>query len=207
MKVEFLKEILSCLENPNQESLKLSLNNVHAKDLFSLVVKGTEFGRLTRVFIAKNKLKPFDVQLHTHRYPLRITAIKGKIIHHVAKISDNSDFEDITLSEWNYKSFLTGGSGLSYLREVDIKLNDFILPIGSQIEMGVNDYHTVSCSKDSIWIVEESGFQVDSSKVLGVPFVADNLYTTPEMFQINDKCQVLAKELRLIINAYQSVKL
>lgn len=209
MFVEFLKNILGYLEKPNPESLKLSLNNVHAPDLFSLVIDGTEFGHLTRVFIAKNKLKPFDVQLHTHRYPLRITAIKGKIVHHVASIPsviEPKHFSEVTLSEWNYKSFLTGGSGLSYIREVDVKLNDYILPPGSQINMGVNDYHTVSCSPGSIWIVQECGFEAESSKMLGIPFIADSLYTTPEMFQVNDKCQIVAKEIRTIINQYQSVK-
>jgi hypothetical protein len=59
--------------------------------------------------------------------------------------------------------------------------------------------------KGSIWIVEEQGFKVDSSKVLGVPFITDGLYNAPAPFQVNDKCQIVAKEIKKLILDYEVV--
>jgi len=177
-KQEFLQMISGLLKNPNQKSLMLSMNEVHHKGLFSLVIDGTEFGKLTRVFIAHNKIKPFDVQLHSHRYPIRLTAIKGQIRHFVALRSNRLGGDTVSLSEFDYKSPLNGGKGLTYLQETDVVIKDYSLPIGATLNMDEQDIHTVSCSKGSIWIVEEQGFKTESSKVLGVPFITAPFFPT-----------------------------
>lgn len=204
-KLEFLKRIYGLLQNPNNESLKLSLSDTHMKGIFSLVIDGNEFGKLTRVFISESKLKPYDVQLHTHRYPIKITTIKGNIKHFVAIPTNVKDVNSIELSEFEYLSPLNGGKGLKYIKESLFNIQDYSLPIGSTIEMSEKEYHTMACSKGSIWIVEEQGFKSESSRVLGVPFITDGLYNEPKMFQINDKCQLLMKELKKIILDYEIV--
>jgi hypothetical protein len=204
-KQEFLKKIFDLLKNPNQESLKLSMNDVHHKGLFSLVIDGSEFGNLTRVFIADEKIKPFEVQLHSHRYPIRLTTIKGQIKHVVAFRSEIVDCHTVSLSEFDYKSPLNGGKGLSYLKETNVIIKDYVLPIGATLEMDEKEIHTVSCSKGSIWIVEELGFKVDSSKVLGVPFITEGLYKEPKSFQINDNHQLVKKEVAKILLDYDVV--
>lgn len=203
--LEIITKVSEYLKTPNKEALDLSLNNVHAKGIFSLVVNGTEFGKLTRVFIADEKLKPFKVQYHTHRYPIRITVVKGNITHHTAIEVKTARLESVKIAKYNYRSFLNGGNGLSYIDDVDIICHDFKLPIGSVIKMRSTEFHTMSCSKCSIWIVEELGFETECSQVLGVPFIADELYSKPEMFQVNDKCQLLQKELVSILSSYNSV--
>jgi hypothetical protein len=200
----FLKEIYETLKKPNSESLDLSMRDVHAKGIFSLVIDGTEFGKLTRVFIVDKKIKPFDIQYHTHRYPITITVLKGNITHHTAEKVDANDVQDlISISEFEYRSVLNGGEGLRYSSDVKIKTNEYKLPVGSQIELGIEDYHTISCSKGSIWIVEEKGFKKDFSNVLGVPFTTDDLYKSPAMFQIVDKCQVVARTVKEMLLQYQ----
>ena len=206
--VEFLKHIVSKLTDKDNESIKMSLNNVHSDGLFSLVVDGSEFGKLLRIFIATKKLKPYAVQLHTHRYPINLMAIKGNIKQYTAKYIDDEDIQscDIAvLPQYNYKSFLNGGKGLTYDTEAYVVMNEFFIPKGSSIYMHTYQFHTISCTKGSIWIVEEKGFQSDYSKVLGVPFTSDGLYTKPSMFQINDKIQIVLKELRQMIKAFESV--
>jgi hypothetical protein len=205
-KVDFLKNIYNLIINPKIECLDLSLSDTHAKGVFSLVVDGNEAGCLTRIFISKNKIKPYSVQLHTHRYPLRLTFIKGNVKHHVAIPSKESTLDSIELSEFEYKSPLNSGSGLKYLKEKYFTIKDYSLPVGSTIFLTSNDYHTISCSKGSIWIVEELGFKKDKSRVLGIPFITDGLYNRPNMFQINDMCQLVAKELKQIINSYESIE-
>lgn len=198
--MELFNRILDRLQDPNNESLKMSMNHCHVRGIFSLVVDGSEFGKLTRIFIAQKKLKPFEVQLHTHRYPIRLTTIKGDINHHNAVKNEKGV---LTISEYAYKSFLNGGSGLSYIGETKVDCFDYKLPIGSTVELGTKEYHTMSCSKNSIWIVEELGFETQESSVLGIPFVIDGLYSEPAMFQINDKCQIVIRELKKIIENYR----
>ena len=180
------------------------MNDVHAEGMFSLVIDGDESGKLTRVFIAGKKLKPFDVQLHTHRYPITLTVLKGDITHHTAFETKFKDLNTLNISRFTYKSFLNGGNGLKYDKETTIKCSDYKLPIGSQISLGIKDFHTMSCSKNSIWVVQEHGFEVDNSKVLGVPFTLDGLYNSPAMFQINDRSQQVLKEVRKIMEAYKT---
>lgn len=198
--MQLFQRILGKLQTPNNESLKMSINHCHVRGMFSLVVDGKEFGKLTRIFIADRKLRPFKVQLHTHRYPINITTIKGNITHHNAVKSDKGL---VSISEYSYKSFLNGGSGLEYVGETKVNCFDYKLPIGSTVSLSTKDYHTISCSKNSIWIVEELGFETKESSVLGVPFVLDGLYSEPAMFQINDKCQVVIRELKKILENYK----
>jgi len=204
-KLEFLKKIYDYLKNPNIESLNLSMADTHHKDLFSLVINGNVFGNLTRVFIADNDLLPYEVQLHTHRYPIKLTTIKGNIKHFVAYRSEVVDCHTVSLSEFNYKSPLNGGNGLSYEKETNVIIKDYHLPTGSTLQMTENEFHTVSCDKGSIWIVEEQGFVNDFSRVLGVPFVTEGLYNPPASFQVNDKCQIVAKEIKKLILDYEVV--
>ncbi|QEL01613.1 hypothetical protein FKG96_12605 [Olivibacter sp. LS-1] len=198
--INILSSINDLLCNPKRESLDLSLNNVHGKGVFSLVIGGTEFGRLTRVFIAKKKLKPYDVQLHTHRYPIRLTVIKGNITHHMAHPGG-----EIILPLFKYFSPLNGGTGLSELESLPVDVKSYKMPIGSIVRLSIAAFHTMSCSKGSIWIVEELGFETDQSFVLGVPFITDNLYTKPEMFQVNDHLQLVKREVKRILNAFKEI--
>lgn len=203
-RIELYRSIIDKLKDPNNESLKFSMNDVHAPGLFSLVYDGNEPGKLKRIFIAKKKLKPLDVQLHTHRYPIVLTAIKGNIVHHEAHLQNPTKEMEVSLPMFKYKSFLCGGDGLSFYQEnAFVVLRDYIIPSSGQIRMGNADIHSVSCSKGSIWIVEEGGFSSDHSYVLGNPFITEGLYSKPEMFQINDNIQLVINELKKLISLYE----
>lgn len=194
-----LERLKSYLDKPELESLQMSLDNVHAKGMFSLVIHGTEPGKLVRVFIAGKKLNPFEVQYHNHRYSIHLTTLKGNIIHHTATADP---YGNIMISAYNYKSFLMGGNGLTYIEERQIRCDDYRIPIGSTIVLSHESFHTMSVSKGSMWVVEETGFKKDDSEILGVPFVVDGLYTKPEMFQINDGAQLVLTELKRLIGLY-----
>lgn len=202
----FLYRIYGYLHTPNSESLSMSMADTHHPGLFSLVIYGTNPGRLTRVFIASEKLKPYDVQLHSHRYPITLTVLKGLVKHYVAIRTEVSDVYTTVLPEFEYKSPLNGGSGLKYLNETTVILRDYHLPVGSQIDMGVHDLHSVSCSKGAIWVVEEGGFESDSSRVLGVPFITEGLYNSPGHFQVNDNVQIVKKVVKGLIDSFKSVE-
>lgn len=193
--MKYLQKYYDQLTNANEHELGLSIDNCHAKGLFSLVFNGTEFGKLTRAFIASKKVRPFDVQLHNHTYDLSITVIKGQVMHHTATLG-----KDILIPNYEYKSPLNGGNGLTFVGTKSIDMNTYHLPTTSKIFLHANEYHTVSCSKGSIWIVQEHGFQSKSSNVLGSPFTTDGLYPAPSMYQINDRVQLLGNALKEHLN-------
>lgn len=193
------EEVYNYLIDCKPEILNKSLNDVHVKGLFSLVVNGSENGNLTRIFIAHKKIKPFDAQLHSHRYPIKIGVIKGNIKHHIANLSNTASCDTLTMPFHEYRSPLNGGNGLKFKGSVGVKLKDFDLPMGSCLSMSEREIHTISCSKGSIWIVQEQGFKKDYSEVLGVPFITENLYNEPKQFQINDNYQLVLKHIKKLI--------
>jgi hypothetical protein len=199
MSQQFYEKILTHLKTVDPETLKMSMDNVHAKGMFSLVIHGKEHGSLTRVFIATKKIKPFDVQLHSHRYPIKLAVISGKVRSHEAQESSLGKI----MSKYKYSSPLNGGCGLECRSDDVFHLTDNILPQGALVRMNTKEIHTISCSKGSIWAVEEGGFMVDHSIVLGVPFTTDGLYTEPQQFQINDMHQLVLAKVALIVNQYQ----
>tara|TARA_R110000868_G_scaffold74337_13_gene215006 strand:+ start:1398 stop:2018 length:621 start_codon:yes stop_codon:yes gene_type:complete len=175
-KQNYIKQLYSLVRNPNLESLSLSMDDVHHKGLFSLVIAGTEFGKLTRVFIAGKKMKPYSVQLHSHRYPIKLTVIKGDVRHFVAIRKGSMDAHTVQLSEFDYKNPFNGGQGLTYVKESNVSIKEYILPVSSTVKMSSDEVHTVSCSKGAIWAIEEGGFETESSKLFGVPFQTEGLY-------------------------------
>lgn len=193
---------LDLMENVSTKSLGKSLMDCHAKGLFSLVIGGTENGNLTRVFYATRKINPYQIQLHSHCYDLNIGVVHGEILHHEAKI----DFTTanwitnnmMTMKKYKYESPLNGGKGLEYLEETPVILNDKYVPVGGELILTCDDIHTVSCSKGSIWIVEECDFETNESTVLGVPFETEGFYSVPKQHQINDVYQHVLNKLQNI---------
>jgi len=194
-----LKEIQrykNIIDSATPEILNKSINDCHAKGLFSLVIGGTENGKLVRVFIASEDIKPFDAQLHTHRYDLTITTLTNNIKHHVAEIVTYGQ-SVINLAEYEYQSPLNGGNGLKAKGIQSLKVVDYDMPSLTQLYMDSYAIHTVSCKANAVWIVEEHGFaQQKHSFVYGEPFVVDGLYNAPSQYQINDKWQLVKKLLK-----------
>lgn len=200
--IDYLKDFKKELEN--SESLHMSLANVHCKGLFSLVISGTEHGKLKRVFVASKKIKKGQVQFHSHRYPIKLTVLGGEVVNHEAtKVSYWR--MGVRADSFAYSSPLNGGSGLRYIETSNYLLIENAVPKGMQISMGENEIHTISCSKGSIWVVEELGFKVDESIVLGVPFTTSGLYNKPEQFQINHNYELVMSALNEIITTYSQV--
>jgi hypothetical protein len=188
-----IEQFLRILKNADIETLNKSVDQCHADGLFSLVFGGEKNGLLTRAFIAKKRIKPFDIALHSHCYSLNLTAIKGVITHHEAIIDDDSN---LSLEKHEYHSPLNGGSGISSTNDVEyLKINSFYLPITASTYLTSSCIHTVSCEAGSIWVVEENGVDKEKSAVYGKSFVTDNLYQRPLQYQINDAIQVLRKAL------------
>jgi hypothetical protein len=187
-----MKNYLEILKSAAIETLAMSLDQCHADGLFSLVFDGTEHGQLTRAFIAKKGLKPFEVQLHSHRYGIKLTVVKGLFRHHVAKPSASGD---VWLREFQYLSPLNGGIGLTKHDPVCFKLTDYLVPPSAEIHLNCDVIHTVSCEPGTIWIVEELGFEANYSFAYGKEFVTENLYLKPSQYQVNDAVQVVMRAL------------
>lgn len=202
-------EVLDKMQQPSKEALEMSLADCHVKGVFSLVIDGDRDengnlirGTLTRVFIATKKIKPFDIQMHSHRYNLTIGVVSGSFTHHIAdecRISQSSTENIVTTKKYEYKSPLNGGSGLKYIGKSRHKLSSYSIPIGAEISLPCDLIRTVSVSKGTIWIVKEGGFRTDSSVVLGVPFQTEGLYNAPKQYQINDMFTLVKEKLEKVI--------
>lgn len=185
------------------ETLTKSLADVHLKGVFSLVVGGTENGSLTRIFIANKKIKPFDIQFHSHRYALTIGVVHGCFEHHVAiEETDRSYYnaESVRLKTYVYHSPLNGGNGLVRTGVSNWRLESTQLPVGSEIFLPSDLVHSVSCSKGTIWIVKEHGFVEESSVVLGNSFITEGLYNQPQQYQVNDNFQLVLEKLKKLVD-------
>lgn len=196
------EEILKYMENPNKESLEMSINNCHIKGCFSLVINGCENGLLTRVFVATKKIKPFDIQFHSHRYDLRIGVIHGVFNHHIATEDTEESLhygESVRMKSFDYTSPLNGGNGLKKLDESNWNLKTHNIPVGGELFLPSELIHSVSCDKGSIWVVQELGFVSDSSTVLGNSFSTEGLYSKPEQFQINNMYEQVFEKLKKLV--------
>lgn len=185
MKTQLL-HLRDLIHNTTQETLNMSLNDVHADRLFSLVFHCDENKRLTRAFMAGKEIQPYEIQLHTHRYPLRITVLKGRVVHHRAVVSNeyNKDQHQgiVKMDSMSYRSAIVGDGRVEVVTEnVELALKDFTLPIGSSVELTEHDIHTVSCGKDAIWVVEELPIEqpCETTRMYGVPFAVTDMYRKP----------------------------
>lgn len=196
---------LNLMDNQDPKSLEKSIDNCHHKGLFSLVIGGTENGKLTRVFIATKKIKLSGCTFHSHTYDLTIGVIKGEFMHHIAKDSDmfmmNSSptdvmFNWVRLPTYHYQSPLNNGKGLEFDSMKEYYINSTVVPAGGEIHLRHTDIHSVTVSEGTMWVLQEHGFETDKSTVIGKPFTVDGLYTPPKQYQVNDMWQLVYNELK-----------
>ena len=203
---DFYKKLMGA----KSESLQKSIANCHTDGLFSLVFDGAENGGLTRAFIATKKISPCEIALHTHCYPLTLAVVHGSVKHHLAYLSKGGVREDVhnRMPTYSYHSPLNGGNGLSYTGDGVFYLEEHTLPRGCAVDLDAHSLHSVSCSKGSIWIVQEHGFVTNTSSVVGAPFETNGLYTEPKQFQVNDMHKLVANKLKKMLEVHnQSLRL
>lgn len=191
-----IKKLKDLIDNASPETLAKSIDDCHFKGVFSLVIGGEENGTLTRVFMSEKEISPYDVQLHSHRYDLKITTLTNGIRHHVKLARPKRETKFLT-SEYKYQSPWNGGKGLEYLGPVVLSVASYDLPSLALIDMCSDDVHTVSCRAGSMWVVEEGGFtNLNHSYVYGSPFILDGLYNKPSQYQIADRWQAVKKVIK-----------
>jgi hypothetical protein len=181
-----LRHLRDLIHNTTQEVLGMSLKDIHAPELFSLVFHCDENKRLKRAFMAGKEIQPYEIQLHTHRYPLRITVLKGRVVHHRAVVSSEFNKDQhhgiVKMDSMSYRSAIVGDGRVDVVVEdVELALKDFTLPVGSSVELTEHDIHTVSCAKDAIWVVEELPIvePCEYTRMYGVPFAVTEMYRKP----------------------------
>lgn len=203
-------DVLELMKTPNKKALDKSLADCHVKGCFSLVVGGEEdengelqHGTLTRIFIATKKISPFDIQFHSHRYPLTAGVVHGTFEHHVAFprcINEGiGSLNTVRMKQYKYKSTLNGGTGLEFIQDGGFKLESYQIPVGGEIYLDSYEVHSVSVSKGSIWIVKEHGFDSDSSVILGTSFQTDGLYNPQQQLQVNDMYTLVYDKLKKLV--------
>jgi hypothetical protein len=180
-----MNKFLDLLNENNPELYTMSRADVHARELYSIVLKQHDDGRLTRAFVAMGEVKPFDIQLHTHAYNIDITAVNGLIRHHIAiPASLNAGKPcivkpSVRMPVYNYRSMLreeTVENRFVQDGHAVLHVEDYYLPPGGSIYLYSTDIHTVSCSAKSIWIIEEGNRETEDTKFYGIPFHKGTMY-------------------------------
>lgn len=199
-KIALLKTMLT---NPDKESLKLSLNNCHAKGVVSIPLKGTP-GSLKRVFIATEGLMPGDVQYHTHKYNIVLTSIKGAIKHFVG-IKDNA-FHWMPKSQiYSYSSSINGTGEIKFIEDHYFNFSEFLLPTPSTTNLRSTIFHTMACDIDSMWLVEESSDGQQKSQFIGRPFeISDDMYTKIDPKDLQIYIKKIYDQVVLLFNSMKS---
>ncbi len=181
-----LLELKELIHNTTNKALGMSLKDVHAPELFSLVFHCDENKRLKRAFMAGKEIQPYEIQLHTHRYPLRITVLRGRVVHHRAVVSSECNKDQhqgiVKMDSMSYRSAIESDGRVEVVVEdVELALKDFTLPVGCSVELTEHDIHTVSCAKDAIWVVEELPIDepCEYTRMYGVPFSVTEMYRKP----------------------------
>lgn len=201
--MRYIRTLHEKIKQSDTSSLAMSMGDVHAQGLFSLVFHGDQAGQLTRAYLADKKVNPFNAQLHSHSYDLKITVLKGRVTHHLATLSEPDARGAISMPAYKYKSPLNGGDGiLRYINEQALSIDEYVLPTTATVYLKHSDIHTVSCSKGAIWVVEELGFQATETTVLGSPFCVDDLYRKPEQFEVNNAYQKLRRATQSLMNEH-----
>ena len=182
-----------------KETLEMSLVNCHAEGLFSLVLNG-EPGTLTRVFIATESIRMGDVALHSHKYMLTITPLTVGLTHH--KVVPGYDLKAPMYLYDSDKKELTFKHMKAY------SLKSYALPLGSSATFDAEQIHTISCAKNTMWVVEEKKFHPLSkiTKVLGMPFdVPDTFYNRPTESEITHFYNVVKYQVMALMAKFSRV--
>ena len=175
-----MRKFLDLLDENNPELYSMSRADVHARELYSIVLKQHDDGRLTRAFMAMEDVKPFDIQLHTHAYSIDITAVTGLIRHHTATpIMLNTTFPYVRMPTYRYRSMLREETvEQRFVQDglANLHIEDYYLPPDGSIYLKSSDIHTVSCTAKSIWIIEEGNRETEDTKFFGIPFRKGTMY-------------------------------
>lgn len=200
-----LTKLLNFVQNPDKEALSLSLKNVHYKGVYSIPVRIGANNELGRFFFSTKKIPPMAVQFHSHKYDLNIIPLYGKIVHYRLYPADypKSSSDCYCYDRYEYSSGLNGSGEMKCIDSYPYSMESNILPIGSFIKLEHSDIHTMSCSKGSVWYVEEVEYKSNKSYFLGLPFSTSKFY---EKIEIEEAKNILENIELIILSLLENYK-
>ena len=191
-------------KEPNRQNIDMLLKNTHVKGMYSIVLNIDNDGNLFRVFYATEEIKPYEIALHEHRYNLTLGFIDGCIKQHslIETYTEVCTCERIDLPVFKYETPLNGGNGLTYIVDIFAYIISTDIPLYSSVYLNANDIHTISCTKDSMWIVREEtlGYNKNYSYVYGKPFTTDGLYDKISDEEYNNIFNLIKDKLKPYLN-------
>ena len=192
-------------KEPNRQNIDMSLKNTHVKGMYSIVLNIDKEGNLFRVFYATEEIKPYEIALHEHRYNLTLGFIDGCIKQHslIETYGEDYTYERIALPKFKYETTLKDGNGLTYIEDIFAYIISTDMPIYSSVYLDMDDVHTISCTKGSMWIVREENYlNIDKkiSHVYGKPFTTDGLYDKISDEEYNNIFNLIKDKLKPYLN-------
>lgn len=150
-----------------------AIANCHAPGLYSIPVNVREHS-VDRIFI-DTLGKAHTVAPHNHRYPLRLTVLRGELTHSVWEPDPTGAIE-----MWRYQwhSPLTGHAGRFALKdEASSRFNvstDWMSP-GEYVHLRPEQYHSLGTDPGAVWMVTEGLDTQDSETLWSEPVYAPDL--------------------------------
>lgn len=144
------------------------VKDCHAKNLYSIVLKVLESGRLLRMYVAlpDNELYKNDPQndelmsigFHNHRYDIGLQVVRGQLTNHLLREAES----DVFYKKYGFET----GMGKSKLRQpkivfqnkISVKFGESkLLKSGDFLQLKAEQLHTISTPKNELvaWLILE----------------------------------------------------
>lgn len=161
------------------------------------IVNG-EPDHITSFYNASKKIKPFDVSLRNLGFDARIFAIGGELrIHHAIPIHRELTYgKSIGIDRWHYDP--NGGSEFENRGSRSMCLTETVLPPGSCTFLNAGDVFSLSCSKDTQWVIDALEKPRVHRFVYGYPHLPETGYLDGEVDRVLHTNILLSKLTNLI---------
>lgn len=173
-----LRATIRALANQFDESDRIATNcffNMHLPGLHSITLVDDPTRRV-RMYIATEGIKADQLAFHAHSYSLNMHVLQGPVRNETACFAlDRSPslgasyvrYHAYEYRKENGKPFFYGYLDKPTYRAVDRQTK--ILSSGMETYLHADDYHTVECGRDSVWLITELPFELSSQTTVYAP--------------------------------------
>jgi hypothetical protein len=192
------------LNNADEKTLMMSLDNCHIEGLTSIVLKKEADGSLLRAFLSQAHLSDnrigasWDVGFHNHKYDIDISLISGDVYNVTAKESFENDPASHQVYRYKFNSYIDGKKKVRQHSSTNLKILKSELLSVKPIHLSCDALHTIYIPlyAEGAWFVKEgpkvrdyADLYTNSQSKMNY-FSADDLYIEFEdVEQIKKHCR------------------
>lgn len=192
------------LNNADEETLMMSLDNCHIEGLTSIVLKKEADGSLLRAFLSQAHLsynrvgELWEFGFHNHKYDIDISLISGQVYNLTAKESFEGDPASHQVYKYKFNSYIDGQKKVAQHSSANLKILNSELLSTKPIHLSCDTLHTIYIPLylEGSWFVKEGPKVRDYTDLYTNTqskmnyFSADDLYIKfKDVEQIKNHCR------------------